>query len=81
MFTDCTVTWLTLQRYPEEQGRPFNMLYKYASRFREAVLCPVSWFHMAELRLELRLHPCAWGLTTALWAVSPAPMQSGASAL
>lgn len=28
MFTDCTVTWLTLQRYPEEQGRPFNMLYK-----------------------------------------------------
>lgn len=26
-FTDCTVTWLTLQRY-RGKGRPFNMLYK-----------------------------------------------------
>lgn len=33
---------------------------------RGCALPKVTWFHMAELRLELRLHTCAQGISTAL---------------
>lgn len=81
MFTDCSYLAHS-PALPRGAGQALQHAVQISQQVQRGCALPkVSRFHMAELRLEPRLHTCARGLTTALCAVSSAPTPSGASAL